>query len=761
MGKPKTRHSSAAWFGPSVELPDCGDLYTLRDILAACSKELEVSPQSTPHHIAAKIEAQVRGQWMECNPQLVLHTQEVATLKIIRAMEKSNCIKNNKGITTKQKKLFSAKIDKLFDLLICQCKFINCNDIHCSDDECEKVHIDCNCERKFKIPEMELQFVRDQREKTGLHGQMMMMDIDKEEVERLNKQEKRKPKSKKTSEPEVIEPQMETGGDPEDCDNPDVDPDFTAKITEKGNHNQNRVNLDDFVAEVMRYGISDRAAAALHNSTLRVHGIIIDGEDKLAVDKSKIRRSREAYSAKQKANQAREVTNIGSLQCLGSDGKRNKKTRRKVIQIINGKEVIKNVVGSEEHIVYTMEPNGSYLCHSEIPSGKGDGRGLADDFVDVLAEYKCRDSLVAVVADGTATNTGWKNGCLAHLERDLQKNLLWLICMAHGNELPFRHLFDHFDGGFGTSGPNSFHGPLGKACVGKIHLKDIVQFDSISTTVPTLDDKIWKDLSRDQQLLYRYTQAIAAGFVNQNLAIQVAGPINHSRWLTLAIRLQQEYTRTKHPSAGFKLIVKYIQQVYSPTWFLVKSQKKFTVGPSHLFNMMKLIKTQSADVQRIAKPVVQRNAYFAEPGVMLCAMLESESGNVRSSAVKMIKKGREKPPKPSRMKLLRGVRKHENPALQWSAGSWDKIIDWNKVKVFEPEILKKMSLAKIEGAIDTPLDFPNFPVHSQTVERAVKLVTEAASVVCGADERHKHILSVNASRKSRKMFDTKKNYKVI
>ena len=106
MGKPKTRHLSAVWFEPSVELPDCGDLYTLRDVLAACSKELEVSPQSTPHHIAAKIEAQVRGQWMECNPQLVLHTQEVATLKIIRAMEKSNCIKNNKGITTKQKKLF-------------------------------------------------------------------------------------------------------------------------------------------------------------------------------------------------------------------------------------------------------------------------------------------------------------------------------------------------------------------------------------------------------------------------------------------------------------------------------------------------------------------------------------------------------------------------------------------------------------------------------------------------------------------------------
>ena len=380
---------------------------------------------------------------------------------------KANNVKNIMGITCKQKNLFLAKMDKLFDFLVCQCKFVTCDDVKCSEDICDSVHISCDCLRKFKIPEMELEFVRDQRQKSGLQGHILMMSVDKEEVERLNKQERRKPKTKQmnTEDSEDREPMTLNEENYDDYENPNLDPDFSVnepRNREKDNlhHNQNRINLDDFVAEVMRYGISDRAAAALHNSTLRTHNIIKDGNDKFAVDKNKIRRSRESYAAKQKANQVKVVEDSGGLQCLGADGKRNQKTRKRVVQIINGEEVEKTVVGPQEHIVYTIEPEGEYLCHSEIPHGKGDGRGLADDFLDVIAEHKCNNSLVAVVADGTATNTGWKNGFMAHLERDLQRNLLWLICMAHGNELPLRHLFDHLDGGYGTSGLPASRGHL-------------------------------------------------------------------------------------------------------------------------------------------------------------------------------------------------------------------------------------------------------------------------------------------------------------
>ena len=57
-------------------------------------------------------------------------------------------------------------------------------------------------------------------------------------------------------------------------------------------------------------------------------GIINDGDDKLATDKSKIRRARESFGAKQNKKQKDKVRETGGLRCIGADGKRNKKTKQ-------------------------------------------------------------------------------------------------------------------------------------------------------------------------------------------------------------------------------------------------------------------------------------------------------------------------------------------------------------------------------------------------------------------------------------------------
>ena len=54
--------------------------------------------------------------------------------------------------------------------------------------------------------------------------------------------------------------------------------------------------------------------------------------------------------------------------------------------MINGSETVKVVTKCQEHIVYTREPPGSYLAHSEIAPNKGTGKDLADDFLDILIE---------------------------------------------------------------------------------------------------------------------------------------------------------------------------------------------------------------------------------------------------------------------------------------------------------------------------------------------------------------------------------------
>ena len=81
------------------------------------------------------------------------------------------------------------------------------------------------------------------------------------------------------------------------------------------------------------------------------------------------------------------VQDLGGLGCVGVDGKRDRKSKKIVVEVINGNEVEKKKVGVEEHITYTIEPSGDYLTHTTIPPGKGTGRDLANDFLDVLAEH--------------------------------------------------------------------------------------------------------------------------------------------------------------------------------------------------------------------------------------------------------------------------------------------------------------------------------------------------------------------------------------
>ena len=114
-----------------------------------------------------------------------------------------------------------------------------------------------------------------------------------------------------------------------------------------------------------------------------------------------------------------------------------------------------------------------------------------------------------MLCDGTSVNTGSKTGMICNLERMLRKNLLWLVCQLHGNELPLRHVFDYLDGGMGPSGPNSFKGPLGIACSDdNIHKKTVSNFSRIPSTLTQLPESVRADLSRDQALLHEYASCI-------------------------------------------------------------------------------------------------------------------------------------------------------------------------------------------------------------------------------------------------------------
>ena len=84
------------------------------------------------------------------------------------------------------------------------------------------------------------------------------------------------------------------------------------------------------------------------------------------------------------------------------------------------------------------------------------------------------------------------------------------------------------------------------------------------------------------------------------------------------------------------MVVDFIQKVYTPSWFWIKSHGKFTSSPTNLHYQMDLVMNQPEEVQTIVKPVVQRNAYFADPALLRCSMLESEDNTLRHQAVSII-----------------------------------------------------------------------------------------------------------------------------
>lgn len=77
--------------------------------------------------------------------------------KIQRALESVQQLEHKKLKAAKKKNLLES-LDRLFDLVTCQCEIIDCE---VEDHNCSGAHVICSCEEK--LPDMEAAWLRDQR----------------------------------------------------------------------------------------------------------------------------------------------------------------------------------------------------------------------------------------------------------------------------------------------------------------------------------------------------------------------------------------------------------------------------------------------------------------------------------------------------------------------------------------------------------------------------------------------------------------------
>ncbi|GBN84912.1 hypothetical protein AVEN_243462-1 [Araneus ventricosus] len=153
------------------------------------------------------------------------------------------------------------------------------------------------------------------------------------------------------------------------------------------------------------------------------------------MDKHKIRREKQNVRA-ELCSKSEEFP----LQGLYLDGRKDDTL---VVDLAHSKR-FRRVKKREEHYSLIQEPGSVYIGHVTLISGS------SEDIVTPIISYLSGrgisfEKLVVIGCDGTAVNTGWKNGLIHRIEIHLWKSLQWAVCLLDFNELPFRHLFQYLD----------------------------------------------------------------------------------------------------------------------------------------------------------------------------------------------------------------------------------------------------------------------------------------------------------------------------
>lgn len=208
---------------------------------------------------------------------------------------------------------------------------------------------------------------------------------------------------------------MLSESDKEESDSEDecvVDEWKDVSLPEEDTSDNNLTPIPTVALEADRYGVSNRAAAAICTAALIDYGIVTPDDRTNVVDHHKVWRARQKVRKSLKEEAIAEE----DIQAIFFDGR---KDMTLVKQRIEDKWYETKQV--EDHYVLVGEPGTNYLSHLTVE--RGTGAAIANGLYEAMKEMEITDKIVAVGADSTAVNTGRKGGAVHLLECKLRRPL--------------------------------------------------------------------------------------------------------------------------------------------------------------------------------------------------------------------------------------------------------------------------------------------------------------------------------------------------
>lgn len=733
MNKPKTRFSAShSVFGnPLSEFPT-SELPTRMQV-GKHIVFLKESKFSNNKELISHLAQTIIDLWHRAGipPQ---PTKTVKT-KLQRFLQEGSEVSKRAKRSDRRTRKFKDSLHSLFDISACQCKDIDA----------------CRCAKDMKVPAREREFLLDQRTLRKMQigaidkpvTAMMKRRMTKEYrmKERENDEKRRKLESEAKANTAMEELEANTAMGEMELSTKETSESEEEKdwaLEEASSDDRNIVQIPTVALEAERYGISNRAAAAISTAALVDYGVVSHQDRSNIIDHHKVWRARQQL---RKDMRKKRIQNDEEIVALFFDG-------RKDSTLVKEKKGSKwySSKKTEDHYVLVGEPGTVYLRH--ITQERATGSAIADGLYSAIEEMELEEKIMAVGADSTAVNTGHKSGAIHLLECKLHRPLQWIVCCLHLNELPLRHLCKELIGS--TEGPNQWRGPIGSALLNCETLPK-VQFNMI-TDGDILPDVETYNLSRDQAYLYKIIIAIRTGIISDDLLREKPGPISMARWLTTASRICRLYVGTAQPSTELCFLTHFIVTNYGPMWFKIKCRPQCTEGPMHFLEQIKAQKLLSPHIRKVTWPVIQRNAYWAHQENVLLAMLASQDEATRRAAVDKIKAIRQAP-----QTSRRHVRQFRAPVIQQAASTLRDLLPPLEECLLEPPLTSALPDEELDKVVQQSYS-SDIPCHSQGVERCVRMVTEASNAVYGAESRDGYIRAVIKSRSCMPSFETKQDF---